>query len=505
LELQNQLVRYERQVARQTVQHEEVTEGVLSDLLPDLARIVDTSGTVFLRDWEVTQDELLLKCAAKVTVLYLTEEDSRLYCMEMPLSFTHRMEVRGVTPGCEVLCSVRLLSADARILGPRRAAIRLQAVLSPRVYVPAEESCPVGVTDGEGVCLRYTALPYRAVMGAAYKNFTLVEDVDIPEDFGALQSVLRAELRLRETDVKLLPGRAVVKAEAELIALCETVEGGSRRMQHRFGFSQMIDLAGAEEGLFPAVEFTLRSLELDPALDLSGDSRYLSLSAGVILNLELSRQEEIRVLSDLYGTRQEIRPSYRELRLYGSGEMQSCPASARERIEPAVAAVRILDWQVQVDTEAELLPEEGQGSLGTMVCLLYEGEDGGIYSASRRVPLRFALTQAIPSAAVWADAPELSAVISGGGIDLRLEATVSLKTGEETAVTVVESMEPGEAYAPDGYTGLSVLLRRADGAESLWQIAREYHVDADALSQANHLERDSIPESGALLLIPMRK
>ena len=37
------------------------------------------------------------------------------------------------------------------------------------------------------------------------------------------------------------------------------------------------------------------------------------------------------------------------------------------------------------------------------------------------------------------------------------------------------------------------------------QIAREYHVDADALSQANHLERDSIPESGALLLIPMRK
>lgn len=505
MELQKQNCRYERQVARQTVHHEEITEGVLSDLLPDFARIVDTSGAVFIRDWEILQDELLLKCAAKVTVLYLTEEDSHLYSMEVPLSFTHRMELRGVSPSCEVLCSGRILSADARILGPRRVAVRIQAALAPRVYVSAEESYPVGIADADGVSLKYTTLSYRAVSAAAYKNFTLVEDVDIPEELGTLRSVLRADLRLRETDVKLLPGRAVVKAEATLSALCQTAEGECRRLQHRFGFSQMMDLPGAEEGLYPAVEFAFRSFELDPALDLSGESRYLSLSAGVVMNLELSRLEEIRVLSDIYGTRQEIFPTYRDFRICGCGKMVSESAAARDRIEPAVAAVRIVDWQVQTDSGAEYLPEEGQGIVGTMVNVLYEGEDGGIYSVSRRIPLRFAASQAISQASVWTDDTELIAGITGGAIDLQLQTMVYAKIGEEAAAVVLEGAEPGEAYPPDVYTGLSVLLRRADGTESLWQIARDYHIDADALSQANHLERDSIPESGALLLIPMRK
>ena len=79
--------------------------------------------------------------------------------------------------------------------------------------------------------------------------------------------------------------------------------------------------------------------------------------------------------------------------------------------------------------------------------------------------------------------------------------------GDSTAerVAMVDAVEWGEEFPPDGYSRMSALIRRVSGDETLWEIAREYHTAVEAIALANQMNTDSVPARGELLLIPMKK
>lgn len=505
MELQKNTFRYQRQVARQTAYREEGAESIVPDTLPDIARIVDTSGTIFIRDWEAGSDEVNVKCAVRAVVLYMAEGDTALYHLEVPLSFSQRIELHGAEPGCDILCSCGLLSLDAHALNPRKVSVRVNASVTPRLYARTEETLTTGVSERRECCIRTEPVGYTAVAAVSTKNFTLVEDVDIPETIGSVREVLRAELRLKTTDAKSMAGRLVVKAEAELTALCENMEGEIVRIDHTFGFTQMADVSGAEEGLDAAVDFSLRSFDLDPALDMAGNSRYLSLSAGVIMNMELTKKTQVEIVTDLYGTKRETALTMRDLIITDHAEPKRYRAYAAEHVDAPVTVRRVIDQRFQADEAVEHLAGETDATVGVMVSVLYKGEDGGCYNLVRRLMLRFEVEEDVPARAVTEVHSFTVTVPSGGGLDIELSASVCGGEEKVRRVAMVDEVEWGDEFPQDSYSRMSALIRRAAGDETLWEIAREYHTSVDAIALANQMQADSVPESGELLLIPMKK
>ena len=68
-----------------------------------------------------------------------------------------------------------------------------------------------------------------------------------------------------------------------------------------------------------------------------------------------------------------------------------------------------------------------------------------------------------------------------------------LSVGSVAAVTAVELQDPPEGPQP------SLILRRMAEGETLWDIARQYRTDEEAIRAANELTEDR-PEG--MLLIP---
>lgn len=505
MELLKNTLRYQRQVARQTAYREESAESIVPDTLPDIARIVDATGTAYLRDWELGSDEVTVKCAVRTSVLYMAEEDKKLYRIETPISFSQRIELRGAEPGCDVLCTCTLVSADARAVNPRKVSVRVNVAVTPRLYAKTEEAFTTGIDDTRECCVRTEKVGYAAVSAVSYKNFTLVEDIDIPESVGSVSTVLRADMRIKPVDIKLMTNRAVVKAEAEVTALCQNADGDAVRVERTFGFTQMADVPGVEEGLDACVDFGLRSFELDPALDMAGDSRYLSLSAGVVMNIEVSENAEMDIVTDLYGTRRDSSLVTRDVVLTGALESRSYKAYASEHIDAAFPIKRIVDQRLQTDEAVEHLPGETSASVGAMVSVLCEGDDGAFYNLVRRVPLTFEAGEEAPSR----DKTEiLSCNVTApgaGGLDIDISASVGAGEERVKRVTMVDAVEWGEEFPPDGYSRMSALIRRVTGDETLWEIAREYRTTVGAIALANQMSADSVPARGELLLIPMKK
>lgn len=505
MELLKNTLRYQRQVARQTVYREESAESIVPDTLPDIARIVDTTGTACIRDWELGTDEVIVKCTVRTSVLYMAEDDRKLYKLEMPVSFTQRVELRGAEPSCDLLCSCALVSADARAVNPRKVSVRVNTAITSRLYAKTEESFTTGADDMRECCVKTEEVSFTTVSAVTYKNFTLVEDIDLPESAGSISEVLRAELRIRPVDVKLMTNRVVVRAEAAVSALCANADNEPVRVERNFCFTQMADVPGAEEDLTACVDFGLRSFELDPALDMSGDSRYLSLSAGVILNMELSRNSSMHVLTDLYGTRRDSTLQMREVTLTSPAEPRSYQAAASEHMDTAIPVRRIVDQRLQTDEAVEYMQGETEASVGAMVFVLCEGDDGAYYNFVRRISLVFEVRGEAPSR-VKTEIEMFAVTLSAsGGIDVEIGA--ALCAGEEKVrrVAMVDAVEWGEEFPPDGYSRMSALIRRVSGDETLWEIAREYHTAVEAIALANQMNTDSVPARGELLLIPMKK
>ena len=504
MELQKNTMRYQRQVARQTAYREETAESIVPDTLPDISRIVEAVGTAFIRDWELGTGEATVRCAVQVSVLYMAAEDQRLYHLEIPLAFTQRMELRGAEPGCGLLCSCSLVTADAHALNPRKVEVRVRTAVTPRLYAESEEVFTTGVTDGRECCFRTEKVSYAAVAAVSSKNFTLVEDVEVPDSEGTVRTVLSAELSIRPVDIRLMTNRVVVKAEAQVRALCENTEGRIFPLTYEFAFTQMADVSGAEEGQHAAVDFGLRSLDLDPALDMAGNSRYLSLSAGAVMNLELSRQSEMEVVTDLYGTRREASLTMRDVVLMDVPEEIRLRTAASDHADTAVGIRRVVDQRFQTDEAAEHLPGENTATLGVMVSVLYEGEDGGWYDLVRRLTLRLEAGQELP-ARVRTEILSFTVTAVPGGLDMELSAAVGAGEERLQCIPMVDAVSWGEEYPPDSRSRMSALIRRVTGKETLWEIAREYRTSVEAIALANQLAPDAAPAAGELLLIPMKK
>lgn len=505
MELLKNTLRYQRQVTRQTAYREESAESIVPDTLPDITRIVDVMGTAYIRDLELQPDEASVRCTVRAIVLYASEDEEKLYKLEIPVSFTHRIELRGAMPGNDILCTCSVASADARALNPRKVSVRVNVAFVPKLFAKAEETFTVGIDDHKECCIKTESVGYRATVAALYKNFTLVEDVDVPDSAGSISAVLQSDIKIKPVDIKLMTNRMVIKAEANVSALCVNGDGEYIRMERGFGFTQMADVPGIEEGQEASVEFGLRSFELDPAMDMSGDSKYLSLSAGVFMNIEVSRSAEMDVVTDIYGTRYECVPGMRDIVFTDDIAGRTYKARAAEHVEAAMDIKRIINWRVQTDDTVEHVPGERTASVAAIASLLCEGGDGGYYNVVRRIPLSFDTADGAPGR-VMVSINSFNASVTGSGTaNIEIDAEIITAEDKPKRVMMVDTVEWGSEYPPDGYSRMSALVRRVTGDEDLWDIAREYRTTALAIALANKIGSGGKPARGELLLIPMKK
>ena len=138
--LKREAIQYCTPVYSDTLSREETLETVVSDTLPDVARILDVDAAVYLRSKTLLQGSIRIEGSIRGTVLYIGEDSERLQRIdaELPVSFSAEAEVTEDTD---------ILAAN---LGGRQA------------FEPAED--PVsrrGLCRGRGVSQRDGGAPDR--------------------------------------------------------------------------------------------------------------------------------------------------------------------------------------------------------------------------------------------------------------------------------------------------------------------------------------------------------
>lgn len=488
---------------------EETYDAIVPDALPDILRIVESHGIALVGSRELRDGSLAVMGSIRCGVLYVPENGAGLEHIELTIPFSHSFDLHADQEGV-LLCSAEVISIDARTINPRKILVRATVRINARSMEPKSFSICSGVgskgKEEAGVQLLKKEYSVKLPCAARTKSFTVADEIEIPNTKPAVRDIIKWSFRATAGDYNIIGRKLVFKGTLSLRLLCRG--GGTDEifdLAAELPFSQIIEADGIEEGAECTIFLQPEEISVSPGDDPTG--RVISVEAGLEAQAWAYANRMFETVCDLYSTSMmsavDIRP-YIFSELVGKTTKKQ---TVRDAVETGMPVRYVQDMEVLFG-EVDAVREGNMLRLDTAadIRLLYVGEDGATYQASRRLPVstRVEAPDKCDCRVRASAAAEAFNAAALSGAEVRFDACFDIEIIRRRSITAVHSVKL-ENYDEDAPARPSVVLKYPGEGESLWSMAKRYNTTEDDICAANGLERGVEPDPSRLLLIPKRR
>lgn len=481
--------------AKVSTTHEESMETVIPEYCPDVARIVDAVGELFIREKSVSEDKCTVSGAVKVTVLYTSEETAGLRSLSLSVPFLCALEDRMLCASAVIRTEGRILLTEVKAATSRKLYIKVLPEITAAGYREVKHALCRETQPEPSLRVRQREVTLR-LLGAveerenSFFQETSADGVPMPED------LLLHRLCPTVQTVQHLGNKLVVKGEMTLSLLYRDAERTLRRHEASLPFSQILECPSLPEDADFVVQPRLSDSDVR-LLRTEGGAGF-GVTAQISFFVQAYRCITTCIVSDLYSTCAEAEIKRQTIVIPEATPPKLLPQEAVQRLEfthsDPFVFVTALDC-----APAVVSAEENGAMLHTTlhIRILYLDESGTAVGTERSVELSIPTAKAGGPVEVSCG----SAAVQGGGTSCQLRATVifSVGCGGEQTLSAITAVSL-QTVQPRGQCP-SLILRRMRDGETLWDIAKQYRTDEETIRSANHLEGEA-PAAEGMLLIP---
>ena len=489
-----------------TLFSEETLECIVPDACPDVLRILDTHGLVCVKSKEAGEGRAELRGVILVSVLYLPDGAEGVRKVEVSIPFTCGTDVAGATPGCPVMALPRLLSADARMLNPRKLYLRAELAIGLQVFVPSPLVYSAGGEQPEdlGIQQRRESCQACIVTDVQEKPFTFSDDLSLPGSKPDIEELLRQRVELFCTESKVIGNKLIFKGQAALTLLYRGTDQTLSTVLFELPFSQIMEVSGGGEDANCAMELFLSDLTCYADGE---DPRRVSVSMGIIAQAALREERKVELVTDLYSTIYEVECDEQEDVFCRLSESGSRRQSVREPLETPVGVKSVVDCRLALG----VVTQSWNGanlvlSADVRAEVLYIGEDDALCFVARPVSTECQL-EPEPDCQCTCHCVcvgELYATPSSSGLEVRFPLDFVYRIEKRRMVREIAAARLDRETPLDMTKRPSIVLRRLEAGEELWNVAKAYFTTVTDIIWANELADENVP-AGKLLLIPKRR
>ena len=491
-----------------TFTQDETAETIVPDYCPDIARVIETDGRVFIHSREIKDGKAEVSGTVRVTVLYTPEREVGVRSLEFSLPFTVESDQR--MPGCVFLMAeTEVESLETRMLNPRKVFTHCKLV-TRLVGYRKHQVCFCSDVESDGALqIEKRRELQKAVFltRIAEKDFTFSEIMKLPMGREGMAELLSKRVRSMVTEIKSLGSKVIFKGLFHVSVLYKTVEGKCAVVAGELPFSQIMEVDGTAEGANASLllQFTGMEFHLDGS-DLEG--RQIEITLYLHATAFLRETRELALLNDLYSTAYELKYEPAQLDLHSFYETLSCRQMVREVLEVGAAADTILATSVTCGT-VFVGKERGNTILRTRagIRVLYLDEGGVPLMAERSadVSCQIEIPENCRITARAVCTEEVQGSIGERGIEVRFPVDFYVETTDQMKRGCIASAELNPMEVKDGSDVPSLVLRRFGKQESIWELAKKHRTTIGAILAANQAEKESdLPQEG-LILIPRKR
>lgn len=489
------------------ITQEETAETIVPDYCPDVARVIESDGAIFLHSREVRDGKAELSGTVRVTVLYTPEGESGVRALEFSIPF-HAESGNPLLSGCSILTAeAETEFLETRMLNPRKLFTHCKFVLRLTGYRKTALSFSTDVEAGDEARLEKRREKQHAVLPVriAERDFTFTDEMSISPGRPGAAELLSSRAAAAVNETRILGNKLIVKGIFLLSLLYNTEEGECCSISGELPFSQIMDVEGAPEDAAVSLQVRITGEEIQ--LD-GGDPDGRQIGVALYLHaFALIRQErELELLTDLYSTAFETRLESEPLTFAASYERQTRRQLVREVLETGAVADSILS--LRVDCGAVSASREGGGAVLRTVAdvrVLYRDEGGVALVAERRIDVscRTEFPEEIRARALCPE--EAQGSVGERGIEVRFPVDFQIEQMGTVQKAGIRAAELDAGQPRDAAAAPSLILRCMGAEESAWDLAKACGSTIAGILEANRFAEEGDIPRGKLILIPRRR
>lgn len=497
----NQIDCYE-QIGKGSMVSEETAECVVSDLLPDIAGILDADGWIAIQTKSADPGKISVTASVSATVLYQPDDDSGIRRIQASIPYSAAFEMPEMDEQCIPVVHLELESIDARILNPRKILVRAGIRAAAECYRAGTISLPHTVPEMPESNIRTldAVCEFTRVTGVREKTFVISEESQIPAALPPVGELLKSRMEAVVEDVKPVGNKLVLKGNIHTTVLYAAMDGGEPSVHDTTtAFSQIIEMDTITE--YPMAEISLMSTAVyTELLDNAGDRRRIGMELHFVAQVVCREPAQLWYIADAYDPHRSLTLQTETKRVSSCLRPVTLRESVRELAETPngvqeVLHVYALPGSISVKGSSIQCPINVQ--------MLYRSENGTVCRAGVRYTVESSQELEEGAELIIHDVRcgEAYAVPAAGGIELRIPVEMIGEVSQEQIITAVSGIAFDEEEEGERREKPSLYLLYADPTDTVWSLAKRYGSTPELIRAANEMEAGAEPDQ-ALLLIP---
>lgn len=488
---------------------EETAETIVPDYCPDIARIIETDGKVFLHSRDLRDGRAEVSGTVRVTVLYTPEADGGIRTLEFAMPFTVESDSRSLL-GCQSLTAeTETEFLETRMLNPRKVFTHCKLVTHLTGYQKAPLSFCADVETEPSLCVEKRLEQQHAIFltHIAEKDFTFTEELNLSPGREGAAELLNSRVCSTVTETKIVGSKLIFKGMFTVSLLYRTADGRCCASSGELPFSQIMEVEGASEDAADSLQLQLTGTDIQ----IDGDDpegRQIAVTLYLHAVALLREERDLTLLADLYSTAYDMTYDAAPLALTAFCENMTRRQTVREVLEIGVVADSILS--LSVDCGAVSVSREGESAVlrtAAAVRVLYLDEGGVPLVAERSIDVSCQLDLPeecrITARAVCPE--EVQGSLADRGIEVRFPVDFRVEAASRVKRVCVSAVKLDQEAPKESAGAPSLVLRCLGKQESPWDLAKRYNTTISAILAANQLEGEGDIPCEKLLLIPRKR
>lgn len=509
IELRKETIHVNEAVCNQSMQVLAESDVIVPDSKSDIAKVLQLDSNATVDNIVTGERGTEITGHVDMTLLYVPDGDTKPVCsMPITLEFVTEAESNSVTPGCKCVVTADICHVEFSLLNSRKLSVRAVVDLDMKCYCTraVETVCEV---DG-GVEAKRDNMQVYNLLHTSMRKFPLRETLAFPAGKPSAVSVLKADTKITDKEIRVVTGKVVVKGNVQICTLYVSEANGIEFMEHELPFTEVIDADGATEGCMCELDLSLSGAQVSLSADGDGDMRFLDVSLMCNANVMLSEVSDLSLITDCFCKDKDMICETQPFALHmlaGTGSAQAnvkgilqlgANAPELEAVYNVVAKPYIQDVTVTDNTATV------QGNIACY--LLYLSTSPSTPVSTAKAQIEFSLPIGVEGLLEGMDC-EISAetlhcsynITMSGEIEIRCVLRLDAKAIEQKTLSLITGARVEETDVPLLH---GILLYFVKPGDTLWNIAKHYRVPLALLKSINKLENPDLIFPGQRLLIP---
>lgn len=514
---------------------------LVPDVKPDLARILTMDGKVKLSDREIhtgqtETDSVRLTGDLLLQTLYVPEtnaEGDPIVAIESKIPFKNDAEMKA-GPYSDLAVVPSIESIDFTVVNERKFRVRATVVFHMKEYSNVDIEVFEGLRDEEVQMLK-EKIKLTDVALRKTETTEIKDDLALKENMPEVLKILKYDVSVVENHKQITKEKAVINAtvncnilylgaegnsDAAAVSEAAAPDGNSAALpvlyQGKTEFTQFIRLDGEHNpsDQNPAgskVNFNISSLNLTAKEDGNGKRGLFELDMNVDTGLELYKNVEKEVVTDVYHHKKDVQFDTDEIGVLTLGGSGVAEISAREiiNVPDRYGSVDKVIYVNGTIKEKRSIIEQAksvvEGTVNVSLICTSSDDKKTIFSIDQEIPFRSAMeipgitpdmtaNNDIALKEIWFDKINNKQIEVNAGILVNTALSTQERHQLVKSVSFLDSPQDNNPIP-------GIILYVSRTGDNIWNIAKKYRTTIDEIKKINDLEVGKEIKPGTKLLI----